>query len=285
MKERLTRLQPCFQKQDPPTKRCIRAFQKSIYEFYETQGRDLPWRQTTDPYAILVSEIMLQQTQVDRVIEPYNRFLSKFPDPKSLARSPTEEVIKYWQGLGYNRRALNLKKAAVMMAEDGIPSDEQGLTRLPGIGPYTASAVTVFAFNKPAIVIETNIRSIFIFLTFPDREKVLDKEIQLYIDSTMDRENPRRWFNALMDAGASLKRQIGNPSRASASYQKQSPFEGSDRQIRGYILRELAKRGTVEEDTIATGIGKDTRKVRHIINRLEKEGFLSRFGRSVRLSD
>jgi A/G-specific adenine glycosylase len=148
----------------------VAKFRAYIYFFFENYGRkELPWRQSYEPYQILVSEIMLQQTQVDRVIPKFHGFLRAFPTLSDLARAPVAEVIKQWQGLGYNRRGLNLQRSAQKILSDfngEVPNTQEGLISLPGIGPYTAAAIQAFAFNQPSVVIETNIRAVFFFKFF-----------------------------------------------------------------------------------------------------------------------
>ena len=229
------------------------SFQKTVWDYYKAHGRhDLPWRQTRDPYRIWVSEIMLQQTQVPRVIKKYKEFLNVFPTVFDLAKAPLIEVLKMWIGLGYNRRAKYLKNAAevIIKIQGGtLPKEHAGLMSLPGIGDYTASAIRVFAHNEPDVLIETNIRTVFIHhfyfcrsdLQKDDRiagtDMISDKELLLHIGDSLDLENPREWYWALMDYGSYLKKQLPNPSRKSGTYTKQSKFEGSLRQVRGAILK------------------------------------------------
>ena len=210
-----------------------KAFKKIIWDFYKKNKRDLPWRKTRDPYKILVSEIMLQQTQVIRVIPKYRAWLKKFPTLGKLAATPLADVLVAWQGLGYNRRAIALHRLSQVINQ--LPKNPIELEKLPGIGPYTATAVCVFAHNQPHAMIETNIRRVFIyhFSIFHDRE------ILNMVQKTMDVRNPRDWYYALMDYGSYLSTQVENPNRRSAHYVKQSKFEGSFRQIRGEVLRLL----------------------------------------------
>ena len=221
------------------------AFQTHVLRWYHRHGRtELPWRNTTNPYKILVSELMLQQTQVERVIPKYQAFLNRFPTVASLAKSTLAEVLTLWQGLGYNRRAKFLWQAAqkVVDTRNGIfPTTRTELQKLPGIGPYTASAVSTFAFNAPETVIETNIRSVFIYHFFPEQRDISDDEITPLITQSLYSDNPRLWYAALMDYGASLKKLLPNPSRKSRHHTKQSRFEGSPRQVRGEIIRLLTQ--------------------------------------------
>jgi A/G-specific adenine glycosylase len=262
-------------------------FRLKVYSFYSTHRRDLPWRNTTDPYRILVSEIMLQQTQVDRVREKYTGFLSRFPDIESLAGASTEEVLAEWQGLGYNRRALALKKAAgeiVQRFGGFIPEDEKSLRSLPGIGPYTAAAILAFAFNRPVVMIETNIRRVFIHCFFRDRTEVSDEEILPLIQETLDRENPQEWYNALMDYGWYLGATIENPNRRSRHYQRQAPFEGSNRQIRGRILKLLVGGGDTGIVDLCRNLDLPASAIGPVLSQLENEGFITRKGDRVRIA-
>jgi A/G-specific adenine glycosylase len=222
----------------------VQAFRKTIWRRYGMHKRDLPWRKTRDPYKILVSEIMLQQTQVPRVVPKYLSFLKRFPTTKVLAGAKLSEVLREWQGLGYNRRAVYLQKAAKAVEENfggKFPKDYKLLTSLPGIGPATAGDMLAFAWNIPVPLIETNIRSVFIHFFFGDKEKISDKEILPLIERTLDRKNPREWYWALFDYGSYLK-DTRNPSRRSAHHAKQSRFEGSHRQKRSKILKLLLEK-------------------------------------------
>lgn len=253
-------------------------FQDLILAHYQTYGRDLPWRRTTEPYHILVSEVMLQQTQVERVVLKYPEFLEQFPDLESLARAPRSEVLLAWQGLGYNRRAIALQKTARLVADEygsNLPADVEMLATLPGIGRATAAAICAYAFNMPVVYIETNIRRIFIHFFFQDREGVRDAEILPLVDAALYRENPREWYGALMDYGTVLKKRTTNPNRRSVSYARQSRFEGSDRQIRGKILTLVLEEGAVTEAEVVARISEDTGRVQRILGDLEREGFIA----------
>lgn len=257
----------------------VRRFRQIVYGHYRAFGRDLPWRRTRDPYRILVSEIMLQQTQVDRVREGYRRFLKAFPDVRSLAEAPLKRLLKVWQGMGYNRRALALKRAAQAVVRDHggrIPDSMEALMALPGIGPATAADIVVFAFNRPALVVETNIRSVFIHMFFFPGRPVKDDEIVPLIERTMDRRNPRDWYNALMDFGAALKKSHVNPSRRSAAYRRQSPFEGSNRQVRSRILRYLLTEGPRSPRLIVGDLGLDASQTEKNLERMTEEGLIRR---------
>jgi A/G-specific adenine glycosylase len=221
------------------------AFIRTVKEFYKNEGRHaLLWRKTHSPYRILVSEVMLQQTQVDRVLPKYRAFIKMFPTVAALAKAPLGQVLRQWQGLGYNRRAKLLHECAehVLSKHKGIfPRKYEDLLLLPGVGPYTASAVCAFAFNEPIVLIETNVRSVYLHHFFKDSSDVNDKELLPIISRTLDAEHPREWYWALMDYGSHLKKMHGNPNTRSSHYTKQSAFKGSDRQLRGRIIRLLAE--------------------------------------------
>lgn len=220
----------------------LTAFIQTIYQFYALNKRPFAWRDNPDVYEVFVSEVMLQQTQTTRVIEKFAEFTKVFPSFEALARAPLVQVLATWQGLGYNRRGKFLHEAAKLVVEKHagvLPDNTMLLEELPGIGPATAASVAAFAYNRPTVFIETNIRTVFIHHFFHDRTDVHDREIFPLIEATLDRENPRQWYYALMDYGVMLKKKLVNPSRRSKHHTKQSKFEGSDRQIRGAIIRLL----------------------------------------------
>ena len=268
----------------------IKKVRKKEYNYFSKNKRDLPWRKTTDPYSILVSEIMLQQTQVSTVVPKYQAFIAKFPDFRSLASASFSEVLRAWKGLGYNRRALMLQKLAVDVTEryDGkLPSSIENLMKLPGIGKATASSILAFAFNKPVVFIETNIRTVFIHHFFKNRKEVKDEEIVPLVEKTLDRKNPRKWYSALMDYGSYLKKEYTNPSRKSKHYIKQKPFEGSDRQIRGLILELLLKKPYTTTEIfkkIKEKRIKNKNKVVKIIKDLEEEEFIASKNKKYRIN-
>ena len=221
----------------------ITEFRETVWDHYHDHGRhDLPWRVDTSPYAVTVSEVMLQQTQVARVIAKYQKWMTALPDWQTLAAASPSEVLRIWQGLGYNRRGLYLKRLAEMVI-DGyrgvLPPNSEELVKLPGIGANTAGAIQAYAFSLPVTFIETNIRRAFIHHFFPEADAVSDKELLPIIEQAIDLENPREWYWALMDYGSFLASQGDNPNRRSKHYARQSKFEGSTRQIRGEVLRVL----------------------------------------------
>jgi A/G-specific adenine glycosylase len=265
----------------------ISAFKKGIWSYYHRSGRgQLPWRQTRDPYAILVSEIMLQQTQVTRVTEHYKRFLKRFPNFRSLARAKTGDVLAVWQGLGYNRRALFLHRTAGIVAAqyDGhLPDNRAALMALPGIGKGTSGALLAFAFNKPEVFIETNIRRVFIHFFFPRRRKVTDVELERYIKRSVDIKHAREWYWALMDYGATMPTaraaiKVVNPNHRSAHYKRQSAFVGSDRELRGKIVRSALAAGRVKVSTkeLFKKMGVPLDRLDKVLGGLEREGFIVR---------
>lgn len=260
-------------------------FRKQVWEYYAKNKRTFPWRETTDPYEILVSELMLQQTQTDRVVPKYKRFLKRFPTLDALSKASQVEVLSYWQGLGYNRRALYLHQTSIQIVDaygGKLPADEKELQKLPGIGPYTAAAICAFAFNQPTTVIETNIRTVFIFTFFKDQDAVYDKDILPIISQTVDQSNPRDWYYALMDYGVYIKKMYPNPSRKSKHHTKQSRFEGSDRQIRGAIVRKLLDRQSISYNTLVKDY-KDAQRVDTILNKLAQEGFIVHDAKTIQL--
>jgi A/G-specific adenine glycosylase len=249
-----------------------------VLDQYRNHGRDLAWRRTTDPYRILVSEIMLQQTQVERVAVKYPQFIAAFPDFPTLAIAPLAEVLAVWQGMGYNRRAVSLQKCARRVVEEHggiLPQDPEILATFPGIGRATAASICAFAFNMPVVFIETNIRRVFIHYYFCDQEQVDDAEILPLARQALAGQDPRTWYNALMDLGTVLKKTVQNPNRRSRQYTKQPAFEGSDRKIRGGILRLLLECPGQHIDELIRNTGEERERVLRIIGSLEKEGFVT----------
>ncbi len=259
-------------------------FQREIWDHYRFAGRRFPWRETFDPYRILVSEFMLQQTQTERVLGKYEGFVEEFTGFEALAGADLQAVLRFWQGLGYNRRALALKDTARrVVSEHGgtLPRTLEGLLALPGVGRSTAGALLAFAHGIPVPFIETNIRRVFIQFFFPSRDGVKDREILPLVEETLDRQDPRGWYYALMDYGAMLKKKHPNPNRKSAHYARQAPFEGSDRQLRGAILKTLLSQGPLEAQCLAAGMGKDPVRFYRILGDLVREGFLKQSGGTV----
>jgi A/G-specific adenine glycosylase len=256
----------------------VKKFQRQILGYYRANGRKMPWRETDDPYRIFISEIMLQQTQVSRVEEKYRQFISAFPDFESLDKAPLSRIFAAWQGLGYNRRALNFKKAAhvVMTRHSGaLPKTEDALRDLPGIGNATAGSIMAFAFDLPVVFIETNIRTVFIHFFFKKKENVSDREILPVVEKTLYKKSPRIWYWALMDYGSMLKKSGNDQNCRSVHYVKQSRFQGSRRQLRGLILKTLLSKGFVRAEVLAELSGQEKEKVDTILFEMKKEGFVA----------
>lgn len=234
---------------------------RELRAHYRARGRShLPWRKTRDPYRILVSELMLQQTQVERVVPFYTRFLKEFRTAHALANATLSRVLSAWQGLGYNRRAKYLHEAAKAITKRGsFPRAAEEVEQLPGVGHYTARAVAAFAFDSPEVFIETNIRTVFFHHfhkgpSFVGKRTVLDSELLPLVAEALKRSRmePREFYAALMDYGSSLKRSGVKLNTKSAHYVKQSRFIGSARQLRGMIVRELLKKpATTKELSIS----------------------------------
>ena len=271
-----------------PSPAAVKAFRRRVRAHYARHGRHtLPWRKTTDPYRILVSEMMLQQTQVDRVIPKYRAFLKQFPTVRALACAPRRVVLAAWSGLGYNRRARFLHEAAQhVVAEHGgrFPQDIAALEALPGVGHYTARAVAAFAFNTPVVMIETNIRTVYLHEFFADAQHVPDSELVPIIERTRDTRNSREWYAALMDYGTHLKKQHTNPSRRSKHHTRQSAFKGSRRQLRGCIVRTLADADArASTAALARVCNRSREETQHALEALAREGMVRRDKRSWRL--
>jgi A/G-specific adenine glycosylase len=286
------------------------TFRHAVYAYYQAHGRhDLPWRLpepdgSFDPYKILVSEIMLQQTQVPRVIPKYAAFLARFPTVQALAAASLGDVLIAWQGLGYNRRAKFLWQAAQAAVREyggALPCSVSELERLPGIGANTAGAIVAYAFDEPAVFIETNIRTVFIHHFFHDQTDVSDRAILALVQKTLpgaagkEQERfreaegeftspapsiktaglSRDWYWALMDYGANLKLTVGNLSRASKVYAKQSRFAGSLRQLRGRALRLLAA-GPMDARRLISELADPRAEM--VLRQLEAEGLVAHHG-------
>lgn len=262
-------------------------FQEFIHTFYENHGREFPFRKNITPYNVLVSEIMLQQTQTKRVSEKFVNFIKKFPDFQTLSEAPLEEVLREWQGLGYNRRAIALKKIAgiVIKSHNGnLPKSIKELKLFPQIGHNTASSILTFAFNQPTIFVETNIRTVFIHFFFQNKNDVNDKEIIPLIEKTFDENDPRNWCYALMDYGVMLKKKFPRLNKKSVHYRKQSPFKGSARQIRGKVLKILIEKKTISKVELKNNFEHvNSDLMNKIIQQLEKEGFIELKGVYVKI--
>lgn len=257
----------------------IKKFQGKVWKHYKTHQRSFPWRDTEDPYKIVVSEIMLQQTQSLRVVEKYKSFIKAFPSWRKLSTATLSEVLSEWQGLGYNRRAKNLQGLAQKVVHEfkgKLPTSYDTLIDLPGIGPATATAIRAFAFNLPGLYLETNVRSLYLHYFFPNQTNISDKIILPLIEITQDSKRPREWNWALLDLGADLKKKHGNPSRASSHYTKQDTFKGSNRELRGKVLRLLLRSRTILLSSIIVKLGEPGERVKQILQELITDGLVKR---------
>ena len=278
---------------EPSGERDLAAFRSLVLGRGKELYRDLPWRRTRDPYQIWISEVMLQQTQTTRVDGRWQRWLERFPTLEALAAARPAEVLEEWQGLGYNRRALALLRAAQAVVETGggLPADARALTALPGIGPATAAGILAFAFDLHSVYLETNVRTVFLHELFPREQGVSDRTLLPLVDATCPADasdpadDPRTWYYALLDYGAYLTRTVPNPSRRSSAHARQSRFEGSHRQKRAVLLRVLLAHGSAGADllTVCEELGKEEaqagrsplgeKDVRALLDELSCEGF------------
>lgn len=257
----------------------IELLEEKGHEFY----RNMPWREDTRPYYVLVSELMLQQTQVARVIPKFKQFIARFPDEKSLAAASLADVLTVWQGLGYNRRAKFLHEAAkAITAQGSFPETVNDLTKLPGVGKNTAGAIVAYSFNKPAIFIETNVRTVYIHHFFADDFAVDDKQIIKKLEQTINHEHPREFYWALMDYGSWLKSQGIRNNALSKHYKKQSPLQGSMREVRGMIVRKLSH-GRMSFLELRNAMPQDARFDKAMAN-LKAEGLVTQENNKVYLT-
>ena len=264
----------------------LKKFQEAVWGYYRENKRSFAWRSTSDPYRILVSEVMLQQTQTERVKSYYAAFLKRFPNVRALANASLSDVLILWKGLGYNRRAINLKRAAeAIVSEHGgrFPKDYRALLALPGVGPSTAGAIMNFSYHIPTAFIETNIRSVYLHFFFKDKESVDDKELLAVIEKTQDTEDPKSWYYALYDYGVMLKKTVGNQNSRSKHYKKQSTFKGSNRELRAAMLFYLLEKKKVSVPELCKALERDEAAVLKNIEAFEKEGFIRRKGASIHM--
>ncbi len=262
-------------------------FTENVWKYYDKHGRTLPWRQpepdgTFDAYKILLSEFMLQQTQVNRVIIKYYEFLQLFPTIEDLANAPLGEVLTVWNGLGYNRRAQYVHRAAQHLVNTEEPWTLEKLMECKGIGSNTAAAIVVYAYNQPLVFVETNIRSVYIHHFFADQQEVSDASILELVRDTLPVTRSREWYWALMDYGTYCKKTYGNASQRSKHYKKQSSFVGSKRQIRGAVMKALiAKNRSIDELRLLF----DDERLEVVVDDLLKEGQIIKEHKSYRLAD
>jgi A/G-specific adenine glycosylase len=265
----------------------IKKFRDIIYEYYHKKGRKFPFRDKISPYYVLVSEIMLQQTQTSRVSQKFLDFIKKFPNFNALANAELDDVLKEWQGLGYNRRAVALKNISDMVINEyngQLPEEVKILKTFPQIGHNTASSIVSFAFNKPTFFIETNIRRVYIYFFFPGRDDVDDKEIMELLQKTTDTQNPRKWYYALMDYGVMLKKSHPGLNKRSKHYRKQKKFKGSTRQLRGKVLKLVLEKSEINLEALYQKLNFEKKKINKVVSQLEKEGFLTMKDRIIIVS-
>lgn len=280
--------------------------QNRLLEWFDRHGRrGLPWRHTRDPWAVLVSEVMLQQTGADRIARRWADFVERWPTPEACAAADLSELLDAWAGLGYPRRVRNLREAArVIVADHGgrMPAELDALLALPGIGPYTARAVLAFAFEHDVAVLDTNVGRILARL---EGRRLTTKEAQAAADNLVPEGEGWAWNQAMLDLGAIVcgKRSAkcdacpvsewcawrgrgADPAEASAAVStRQAPYEGSDRQLRGEVLRVVTSSPTAAAD-VATrlSIRWAKERVERVLDDLIAEGFVERIGQSVKIS-
>ena len=262
---------------NPADSDAISQFNAYLAEFYEKNKRPMPWRDDITPFRVVVSEIMLQQTQVPRVMDQFPQFIQTFPDFNALAGASLEDVMRAWQGLGYNRRAkylLEISRAIVEKWNGIVPDDPEILVTLPGIGTATAGSIVAFSYNRPVVFIETNIRRVFIHHFFQDQADVSDKEIIPVICCALNKNTPREWYYSLMDYGTFLAGKIKNPNRRSRHYAVQSPFAGSDREIRGQVIKVLLENGPTQYNQLVGIVGDQHSRTEKIISQMIIEGLI-----------
>jgi len=266
---------------------------EALLRWYRPRRKAYPWRGVRDPYAVLVSEVMLQQTQAPRVAPVYAAFLERFPTVEGLASAPRAEVVRAWGGLGYNRRAVALSEAARAMVRDHagrVPPAPEALVRLPGVGPYTAAAVASLAFGVPVAAVDTNVRRVVtrVHLAIEPRDAP-EREIVSLAGAWLDRRDPGRWNSALMDLGREACRQRPRceicplarvcrfrisgavPARAPG---RQGAFVGSARQVRGAVIRALRTHPTLTLARLSTETGFDVGRVASAVAALSVDGLL-----------
>lgn len=263
-------------------KKDIQNFQECIYNYYNENRRSFTWREEISAYRVVVSEIMLQQTQTSRVMHKFEEWMKSFPSFKDLSRASVQQVLSCWQGLGYNRRGLALYEFAKRVEVEFkgvVPANEVVLQTFKGIGPNTAGSICAFAFNKPVVFIETNIRTVFIHSFFKGQKDIHDKQLLPLIEQTLDKDNAREWYYALMDYGVYLKTTLKVSNQASKHYATQTRFEGSKRQMRGAIVRVLSKVHTMSYDELSELITFELPENKHdlygVVNDLQKDGFIT----------
>lgn len=254
----------------------IHTFQDDVLRQGALLYREMPWRADCNPYYILLSEVMLQQTQVPRVLQKFSEFITAFPTLESLALADFYQVLSCWSGLGYNRRAKFLHQAAIQIHNRGaFPETVKELQQLPGIGPNTAASILVYAFNQSQVFIETNVRTVFIYHFFQhSSEKISEKDLHTLVEQTLYTVNPRQWYWALMDYGTYIKKTYGNFNAMSTMHTTQSKFEGSVRQKRAAILRFLIQQGAQSAESISYSLEYTLEDIIPLLNVLQTQGMI-----------
>ncbi len=255
----------------------LKRFSQEVWAYYQLHARPFPWRITNDPYAVLLSELMLQQTQTERVLPKYQEFLEVWPDFQSMASSSLLEVLSRWKGLGYNRRALALRNIAIATGafDWTLPKEYSQLLEFPMIGPSTAAAILSFCHGQPSIYLETNIRRVLIHQFFPGEEKVQDKDLRPILQELLGFQTDfKQWYYALMDLGVYFKKNLANPNRRSAHYIRQGKFENSNRQIRGMLLLLFTERGRLRKDQLHESLAFEPERIDECLEALQREGFV-----------
>ena len=259
----------------------VGALRRRVFGWYAEHRRDLPWRRSTDPYAVLVSEIMLQQTQVSRVVPRFERWMAGYPTLEALADTPLRDVLAEWSGLGYNNRAERLRRAAQAVAAaaaDGaaaaLPTSVEGLHALPGVGPYTARAVLIFARNADLAAVDANVRRVLTHeLRLP--HDLTTPALQVVAERVLPRGRAREWHNALMDYGAEVLTARATGIRAP---RRQTPFEGSRRWYRAHALRLLLERRSLDLLSLAAALGLSSAETTGLVALLERDRLVRRGG-------
>jgi len=269
-----------------PTQSAISQFVSHVYGYYALHGRSFVWREKIDPYSVFISEMMLQQTQTGRVVGKFQEWIDIFPNFLQLSQASWADVLKVWKGLGYNRRALWIYEAAqriVLEYHSTLPCDVELLMQFKGIGQNTAASMITFAYDKPIPFIETNIRSVYLATWFREETTLIhDREIWPILIQSLDHRNPREWHYASMDYGCYVKKKMTNPSRKSAHHIRQSTFLGSARQLRGKILEEVLRRGSICKEELLASYAHDNR-ISRVLHELIAEKLIYLCGEKITL--
>jgi A/G-specific adenine glycosylase len=254
-----------------------KAFQEKVWSYYRQHRRDFSWRNGVTPYRVLVSEIMLQQTQASRVEAYFMLFMHTFPSLSSLARAPLSAVLKVWQGMGYNRRAKYLHECVRRIVDEykgRVPCNPVVLETFPGIGKATARSIVAFGFDAPVVFVETNIRRVILHHFFPQQHNVSDEAVMEVAEQVLDTASPREWYNALMDYGTMLAKREGNANRRSRVYKKQPAFAGSLREVRGALIRALTDTPYITKAALLKALPFDAERIKSALDQLEREGLV-----------